>query len=322
MDSHISRRTSVENNTSPSVDDPHPNSSASQMNIKNELEKNPFRVPTDEEVFVMRDEQKKKRTREREEQLRLKVYEKKTWASRLSIKRYNELAPTEETKLPSLVNKEKIDKPYLSREKENIKEFIDKKKQMFLLQMSLDTKKLEIKKLERKADDRERKLEQEELALKRDAQRFDDFLTENDIRSVEAANAAQHESKLKKQKQDELKAINQKKAAIAMEIQKLDDQLASCKRYKAFLDKLTPKEYSEDSSSRSNHEHHSEEVAGESKRVSSFYYFFTFIYIDISVIRSTMTCIFNTQISCCKCLETWRKITLVLSRHLKILRNN
>jgi hypothetical protein len=41
------------------------------------------------------------------------------------------------------------------REKENMAEFISKKREMFLVQMSLDTKRAEIRKLEEQAQQRE-----------------------------------------------------------------------------------------------------------------------------------------------------------------------
>ncbi|KAL0491374.1 coiled-coil domain-containing protein [Acrasis kona] len=128
-------------------------------------------------------------------------------------------------------------------EKENMTDFIEKKRKMFLIQMSLDTKKFEVKKLEKKAEERERSLQLEEQALMRDAQKFDEFLTENDMQAVEAMNDAENETKQKQAKQNEIKKLNTKISAVKNEIVKLDEQLENCKRYKAFLDKLTPESF-------------------------------------------------------------------------------
>lgn len=61
-------------------------------------------------------------------------------------------------------------------------EYIQKKREMFLLQMALDTKKYEIKKLEEKAAAREEKLRKDELLLQQDEQKFNEFLKDNDVR--------------------------------------------------------------------------------------------------------------------------------------------
>lgn len=58
------------------------------------------------------------------------------------------------------------------REKENMSEYIAKKREMFLLQMSLETKREEIRKLEEKALMREEALKKSELMLEEDALRF------------------------------------------------------------------------------------------------------------------------------------------------------
>jgi hypothetical protein len=219
-----------------------------------EEEDNPFRIPTDEEVFVMRDEDKKKRRDERMAAMNLPVHEKSTWSTRLNVKRYKDPGVEEYEK--ALKESKKVFKtnntlPPIQKtqpksyEKENMTDFIAKKRKMFLIQMSLDTKKFEVRKLEKKAEEREKKLHAEEQALLRDAAKFDEFLTENDMQAVEAMNDAETETKQKQAKQNEIKKLNAKNSAVNNEIAKLDEQLDNCKRYKAFLDKLTPPDWLE-----------------------------------------------------------------------------
>jgi hypothetical protein len=76
------------------------------------------------------------------------------------------------------------------REKENMATFIAKKREMFLVQMSLDTKREEIRKLEEKAQMKEEALKKSELMLEEDAIRFDTFLKENDKKAHEAIKKA------------------------------------------------------------------------------------------------------------------------------------
>merc|ERR1711871_1246848 len=83
------------------------------------------------------------------------------------------------------------------REKENMNEFIAKKREMFLVQMSLDTKREEIRKLEEKEQMKEQALKKSELMLEEDAIRFDTFLKENDSKAHEAIRLAEEATKTK-----------------------------------------------------------------------------------------------------------------------------
>lgn len=65
-------------------------------------------------------------------------------------------------------------------EREDIAEFIAKKREIFLVQMALDTKRTEIRKLEERALQREEDIKRSEEMLEADALRFDTFLKEND----------------------------------------------------------------------------------------------------------------------------------------------
>lgn len=73
-------------------------------------------------------------------------------------------------------------------EREDIAEFIAKKREIFLVQMALDTKRTEIRKLEERALQREEDIKRSEEMLEADALRFDSFLKENDEK-VRTSNA-------------------------------------------------------------------------------------------------------------------------------------
>jgi hypothetical protein len=209
---------------------------------------NPFRIPTDEEVFIMRDEEKRRRREERIKLTQAPVHEKTTWSTRLTIKRHHDfdidrrvksnLFITQNQKLPPIQKNEK-------QEKEQMSQFIDSKRQMFLLAMSLETKKQEMKKLEQMAEERERNLQQEEDSLQKDSHRFDQFLSTNGMQAVLAITRAEEETKAKQTKQNDIKKMNARKTATKSEIQKLRDQLDKCKQYKSFLDSLTPESWFE-----------------------------------------------------------------------------
>jgi hypothetical protein len=129
------------------------------------------------------------------------------------------------------------------REQENMTDFIEKKRQMFLVQMSLDTKRAEIRKLEEQAQQREEALKKSEEMLKEDEIRFETFLKSNDQKAVEAIHKSEHETKLKQDKVQEIKKLNAQIASIRSEMAKYEESLEECQAYKKFLDDLTPPEY-------------------------------------------------------------------------------
>lgn len=125
-------------------------------------------------------------------------------------------------------------------------DFIAKKREMFLVQMSLDTKRAEIKKLEERAQQREEALRKSEQMLEEDALRFDQFLKDNDQKAVQAIKKAELETKAKAEKVQEIKKLNAQITTIKSEMSKFEEQLEDCRKYKNFLDKLTPVEWFEE----------------------------------------------------------------------------
>lgn len=140
-------------------------------------------------------------------------------------------------------------------------DFIAKKRDMFLIQMSLDTKRQEIQKLEEKAQMKEDALRKSEMMLEEDAMRFDAFLKENDKKAHDALKRfllrslmiiayhkfprADMETKEKQEKVIEIKRLNQQISKVDNEMSKYDEQLNACLKYKKFLDDLTPREFKE-----------------------------------------------------------------------------
>ena len=125
-------------------------------------------------------------------------------------------------------------------------DFIAKKREIFLVQMSIDTKRAEIRKLEERALQREEALRKSEQMLEEDALRFDAFLKENDEKVQEAIKRAEVEAKAKQDKVAEIKRLNAAISTIRSELNKYEEQLEDCRKYKAFLDSLTPAEWFEE----------------------------------------------------------------------------
>merc|ERR1739838_141322 len=125
-----------------------------------------------------------------------------------------------------------------SVDREDLTEYVNKKREMFLVQYSL-----RMKKVEDLALAEEQKLERAEQYLEEDATMFDEFLKENDRNSVEAIKIAEQETKAKLEKVLEIKKSHALLMAIRSGISKHEEVLKEYLLYKQFLEKLSPQEW-------------------------------------------------------------------------------
>merc|ERR1719161_847974 len=182
---------------------------------------------------------------------KLKVWEKTTAASRIHrIQRFKDedlLSSEKERKDASVflgpgaatIGRD----PHSRREKENIADFVAKKREMFLVQMSLDVKRAEILKLDEKARMKEEALRKSQQMLGEDVDRFDRFLQANDAKAHRAMKQAEDMTKEKQQRLQKIKTAKSQISAIQSDISKHKEQKEECIKYKQFLDKLTPNEW-------------------------------------------------------------------------------
>lgn len=203
-------------------------SSRRSTRLPSEQEDNPFRLTGDEDIFELRDEERKKKALERERQKSLKIWQKNPVPAFKQLVRSN-IRPKVK------VGAEETTSPSRRRPPETMNDFIAKKRAMFLMEMSLNTKSEEIKKLEDKAQMKKEALERSEKMLDEDAARFDEFLKKNDIEAHKAFKAADKEIKAKQEKIAELKKLNVEMTRVEDQTAKLKERLTECQKYKAFL---------------------------------------------------------------------------------------
>uniref|UniRef100_A0A674J172 Cilia and flagella associated protein 100 n=1 Tax=Terrapene triunguis TaxID=2587831 RepID=A0A674J172_9SAUR len=196
---------------------------------------------------------------ERERKKTLKVHEKMTYSTMMNAKQSGfkkELQKEEEAedrelaaeaqRLKALQESISWKIAVTKVEKETLHEYIDKKRQMFLLQYAVAIKRDEIQKLESLAAEEEAKLEKAEQYLEKDAAMFDEFLKENDKNSAQALKTAEKETKAKIEKIIEIRELTGQMMSIQSEISKFEDTLKEYKKYKNFLYQLSPKEWREE----------------------------------------------------------------------------
>ncbi|XP_026534030.1 cilia- and flagella-associated protein 100 [Notechis scutatus] len=232
------------------------------QNIDRLLEQNPFKIPADVDIFLLRDKQKEKARMERERRKTLKVHEKMTCSTLQSskqsgFKRAIQMEEEAEDKeLAAEAERLKMLRESISWkiavtkdqvvERETMHDYINQKRQMFLLQYAVTVKKDEIQKLENLAVEEEARLEKAEEDLEKDAAMFDEFLKENDRNSALALKIAEKETKAKLEKIIEIRELTAQMMNIQSEIARFEDTLQEYVVFKDFLYQLSPKEWREE----------------------------------------------------------------------------
>lgn len=222
---------------------------------------NPFKMPADSDIFMLREKEKQQKLEDREKNKTLKVHEKLTHNQKLIEGMKSGLKPDisdddlgdDDDDIGNLSNYPvKEDRSWtiaVTRdrriEKESLKEYINKKREMFLVQYSLGVKRDEMRKLEEIAVSEEKRIEAAEKYLEEDAALFDEFLKENGNNSTQAVKIAEEETRKKTEKSNEIKKLNTQIMILRSEINKMEDTLKEYQMYKNFLDRVTPQKIKE-----------------------------------------------------------------------------
>ncbi|CAE8588025.1 unnamed protein product [Polarella glacialis] len=233
--------------------------------MKGEVEDNPFKLPPDDQIFLIREQERQRRAEEREKVKHQHVHEKTTSSNRINRSRRVEDGADDAQLAAEAAKKGRGGasggaRPEggsvgrdARREKENVAEFVAKKREMFLVQMSLDVKKAEIVKLDERAKEKEKALKKSQQMLDEDVTRFDAFLQNNDQRAHKAMKTAEEMTKKKQDRMQRIKQLKSQLSAIQSEIAKHREQKDECLKTKEFLEKLTPSEWKEEKADEKSH---------------------------------------------------------------------
>lgn len=159
----------------------------------------PFSLPPGDEVFALREKERLKERDDWANERTLKVHEKGTYSTRMKSMLAclrNQVMSTDSRSdlsegLGSAALRDDVDFVLTTIRdrhlgKEDICSYINRKREMFLVQYSLGVKKDEIRKLIAIREAEEEKLEAAEQYIELSATVFDEFLKENDKSAVEA----------------------------------------------------------------------------------------------------------------------------------------
>ncbi|XP_032502816.1 coiled-coil domain-containing protein 38 [Phocoena sinus] len=179
----------------------------------------------------------------------MKMYQKSTFSSRMKNHSYlGKIGIFADTGVTS-TEKLGLDLTLILRltegadTKRTVHEFINDQRDRFMLEYALSTKRNTIQKFEKHTTMKERQLMKAEKKLEEDAMAFEEFLRENDQRSVDALKIAAQETISKLQMTAELKKASMEIQLMKSEIAKTEFLLKEYMNYGFFLLKLSPKQW-------------------------------------------------------------------------------
>ncbi|MEQ2157429.1 hypothetical protein GOODEAATRI_001801, partial [Goodea atripinnis] len=135
--------------------------------------------------------------------------------------------------------------------KESKHDLIFMERQQAVLELSLMTKRSEILRMEKTVTEEERKLKQLERLIEGDNHRFEEFLRENERKSVEARMLFEREEKSKQEKNVAIKKLTAEIGTIESELDKYEEALIDYQKYREFLFRLSPPEWQEEQKTKS-----------------------------------------------------------------------
>uniref|UniRef100_A0A8C7EMN8 Coiled-coil domain containing 38 n=1 Tax=Neovison vison TaxID=452646 RepID=A0A8C7EMN8_NEOVI len=201
------------------------------------------------DLFLFKENEMAAKKKEKFINRSMKVYQKSTFSSRMKSRSHlGQVAFYSDTAGGSF-EKFGLDPSLILRltegadTKRTIHEFINDQRDRFLLEYALSTKRNTIKKFEKHMVAKERQLTRAEKKLQEDAMAFEEFLRENDQRSVDALKIAAQETINKLQMTAELKKASMEVQAVKSEIAKTEFLLREYMKYGFFLLKLSPKHW-------------------------------------------------------------------------------
>ncbi|KAL3045245.1 hypothetical protein OYC64_013497 [Pagothenia borchgrevinki] len=241
---------------------------------KRDTRPSPFKLPDSNSMFLLSVNEKANRKEEMRKFLALPINEKTTHTARMMAKLRKELqeqveeeeeeeeeGEEEREKIKSLKqNRSKTVFPQQTSTRHELKmammkreniakdskhDLISMERQKAVLELSLVMKRSEILKMDKIIAKEDRQLRQLAENIERDNLKFEEFLRENEKKSVEARTFFEQEAKAKQEKNAEIKKLTAGIGTVTSEIAKFEDILIDYKRYKELLFELSPPEWQE-----------------------------------------------------------------------------
>ncbi|CAE7579009.1 FAP100 [Symbiodinium natans] len=241
--------------------------------VAGELTTNPFSLPPELECFWLQEPVAERSAEERLQERKLKVWEKPTCSSS-----YGAISKIRDPDLPmapvppavddmlaaaklKVMAEERPDNTFLTtvatkpaiglveplrKSEKDIRTYVQRKREVFLVHMACDNKREEIVRLDAMAKAKEDALAASQQTLDEDAKKFEDYLQERIAKASSATKESEMLAKVKQDKVARIKNLRQQIATVQSETSKLKEVRVESERYKMFLEKITPPEWKEE----------------------------------------------------------------------------
>ncbi|KAK8846095.1 Cilia- and flagella-associated protein 100 [Tritrichomonas musculus] len=204
--------------------------------------KSPFRIPGDNEIFAIRDQQRQEKLEKQQSLKDTKCYMRGLDSGRQNFRNLTKQeppkAPAEEEALAQLILS-----PDSNQTSEGLRDYIDQKREIFLAQLSIETKREELQRLEKLEREEEENLKKKEAQINLFRDQFRSFLEADGKMTMEARRNAELKSKQRLEVSLKIKQISTENATLRNEIAHYEEKYQECEEYKGFMESLTPKEW-------------------------------------------------------------------------------
>ncbi|KAJ8007884.1 hypothetical protein DPEC_G00098810 [Dallia pectoralis] len=218
--------------------------------------KNPFKLPADKDIFLWNQENEQRKQQESQRQRTLKVHEKSTYAGRIranlaSMRQSLKEEPDDvyhkssRRTLPTLNNNPVRKKPATTGNRDSIRDYITKQRELFYTEYSLRVKKEVLQTLSEKVTQEEKSVRQAEIAFDKNETMFVNLIKEDEKNTAKAIKCAEDATNAKLEKMAEIRAISQEIAAVKSDISQHQQTLDEYSLYSDFLLKISPPEWQE-----------------------------------------------------------------------------
>lgn len=218
-------------------------SDTSSMDAKTSRHKNPFKVPDDQEYFRMKNAKRKINANERRALSEMQLYKNAPDVSQLTQFRRTHIKPpsTCSSRNDNLSNTGIVQES--SQGQENMQNFIHQKREIFLAQLAIDTKKEELQRLDRIEREKESSLKAKEGEIDLFRDQFRNFLANDGKSTMESRQAAENRAKQRIDVSMQIKQVSSQISALRNEIAHHEEKLKECIEYKNFLESLIPQDW-------------------------------------------------------------------------------
>ncbi|OHS98328.1 hypothetical protein TRFO_08897 [Tritrichomonas foetus] len=204
--------------------------------------KSPFHVPTDNEIFAIKDQQRQEKLEKQQQLKNTQCYLRGLDSGRTNFRNLTKQPPpkisAEEEALAQLILS-----PDSNQAQEGLRDFIDQKREIFLAQLSIETKREELQRLERLEREEEDNLKKKEAQINLFRDQFRSFLEADGKMTMEARRAAELKSKQRLEVSLKIKQISSENSSLRNEIAHYEEKYQECEEYKQFIESLTPQEW-------------------------------------------------------------------------------